>query len=84
MVPSNLTGHWTLYAWDMELKRIHVLDPVLCKETRSRQASVHSHIVATFHERLFDCIIEFLSGMEDDRTTFKVAFYNQAYEAATK
>ena len=84
MVPSNLTDHWTLHAWDMELKRIHVQDPVLCKDTRSTQASVHSHIVGTFHERLFDCMIEFLSGMEDGRSTFKVAFYNQAHEAATK
>jgi len=34
MLPANLYGHWTLYAWDLERARINVLDPVLGKESR--------------------------------------------------
>ena len=84
MLPSKLCGHWTLYAWDMEKRRINVLDPVLCKESREAQSAVHSRIIGDLHDKLFDCIFELFTGLEGSRSTYKIVFYNLAHRAAKK
>lgn len=84
MLPTNHCGHWTLVAWDLERKRINVLDPVLGKESRDAQSAVHSHIVGNLHDKLFDCIFELFTGLEDSRSTYKIVFYNLAHRAAKK
>ena len=82
MLPSCLTGHWCLYAWDMEKKRVHVLDPVLAQKKRADQSAVHMHIIAALHDKFFDCIVEHFSGWDDDRQRYKIVFYNFAHPAA--
>ena len=84
MLPCALAGHWSLYAWDMEKKRIHVLDPVLCQKTREAQREVHGDIIRTFHEKLFDCLFELFSGLQDDRDKYKITFYNLGHAPASK
>ena len=81
MLPCSLSGHWSLYAWDLDTKRINVLDPVMCQQTRESQGAVHSGIIATLHDKLFDSIFELFSGVVDDRCTYKITFYNLAHPA---
>jgi len=83
MVPTSIGGHWSLYVWDLEEKRIHVLDPVLCRERRDSQAATHSIIIASLHEKLFEWLEEVLSGWEDDMSKYKIAFYNFTHQPAT-
>ena len=73
-----------MYVWDLEEKRIHVLDPVLCRETRNSQAATHSVIVASLHEKLFEWLEEVLSGWVDDTSKYKIAFYNFTHQPATR
>ena len=84
MLPSMLCGHWTLYAWDMEKRRINVLDPVLGKESREVQSAVHSRIIGDLHDKLFDCIFDLFTGLEDDRSSYKIVFYNLAHRPSKK
>ena len=84
MLPANLCGHWTLYAWDLERARINVLDPVLGKESREAQSAVHGRLVNTLHGKLFDCIFDMFTGLEDNRNAYKIVFYNLAHRAAKK
>ena len=79
MLPTSICGHWSLYVWDLENHRIHVMDPVLGKKNRDAQHAVHSQVVGTLHEKLFDCIEELFNGFNDSRRNYKIAFYNFAH-----
>jgi len=79
MLPCDQDGHWSLYAWDVEKKRIHVLDPVLCQKGREEQPAVHDDLIASLHSKLFDCFSELFSGLHDDRGIYKITFYNLAH-----
>ena len=82
MVPCAFSGHWSLYAWDLEKFRIHILDPVLCQKTREAQRAVHSDTVATMHKKLFDYIFELFIGLNDEKSRYKIVFYNFAHPPA--
>jgi len=84
MVPCALSGHWTLYARDLEKKRIHVLDPVMCQKAREAQGSVHSGTIATLHKKLFECMCELFSGLDGNRRGYKMVFYNFVHQPALK
>jgi len=61
-----------------------VLDPVLGKESREAQSAVHSRIIGDLHDKLFDCIFDMFTGLEDDRSSYKIVFYNLAHRPAKK
>jgi len=84
MLPCAQAGHWSLYAWDVEKKRIHVLDPVLCQKTREEQRAVHGDLIASLHSKLFDYFSELFSGLHDDRAGYKITFYNLAHAPALR
>ena len=84
MLPCDQDGHWSLYAWDVEKKRIHVLDPVLCQKTREEQRAVHGDLIASLHSKLFDYFSELFSGLHDDRAGYKITFYNLAHAPALR
>lgn len=68
----------------MEKRRINVLDPVLGKESWEAQSAVHSRIIGDLHDKLFDCIFDLFTGLEDDRSSYKIVFYNLAHRPAKK
>ena len=84
MVPTSLTGHWCLYVWDLEEKRIHILDPVLGCQGRSDQAASHSDIIACLHGKMVELTEELLAGWMEDHMKYKSVYYNFTHGPAKK
>ena len=38
----------------------------------------------TLHGKLFDCIFDMFTGLEDNRNAYKIVFYNLAHRATKK
>lgn len=79
MVPSKLTGHWSLYIWDMELRTIHMLDPSMGGTSSTTQRDLHREIIADLNDAMLFWTEEFFEGWTVSFKEYKATYYKHGH-----
>jgi hypothetical protein len=83
MVPSNARGYWCLYAWDIEERKVHVMDPCSGGVPINEQKKRHEGYISDLQKALMICKKEMFTGWDEDFANYEYIIVKGSY-ATTK
>uniref|UniRef100_A0A8R7JV79 Uncharacterized protein n=1 Tax=Triticum urartu TaxID=4572 RepID=A0A8R7JV79_TRIUA len=84
IMPATLQTGWCAYAWDMERKLIHILNPCADSTQYSSLKTTHDCIAGKLHVGLYSCLFKFFNTWHVDCLNWKKVYDILASEVFTK
>ncbi|XP_044321700.1 uncharacterized protein [Triticum aestivum] len=84
IMPATLQTGWCAYAWDMERKLIHILNPCADSAQYSSLNTTHDCIAEKLHVGLYSCLFKFFNTWHVDCLNWKKVYDILASEVFTK
>ncbi|XP_037404256.1 uncharacterized protein LOC119267055 isoform X1 [Triticum dicoccoides] len=84
IMPATLQTGWCAYAWDMERKLIHILNPCADSAQYSSVNTTHDCIAEKLHVGLYSCLFKFFNTWHVDCLNWKKVYDILASEVFTK
>ncbi|CAL5047949.1 unnamed protein product [Urochloa decumbens] len=79
MVPTNGTGYWALYVWDLQTRAVHVLDLVFSGPNWEMD-ELHGEHIKKIHIALVQVAIDLFEDWEDDFGGFHIQHKKLYYQ----
>lgn len=81
---ATLETGWCAYAWDMERKVIHILNPCADSANYSTLKNTHDSIADKLHVGLYSCLFKFYNNWHVDCLNWKKVYDIVSSDVFTK